>query len=119
MRDINEQIALATSICLLSSIAIARPLLTISPQDYTYHDPAVARGTSLTVPYTITNNTPATLYQVTASQLPKGVISSVCHKLESASSCTLNLIIPKTLRRQQGVIRSQFQVCVKKMKAAP
>ncbi|VEB36468.1 acid sphingomyelinase-like phosphodiesterase [Legionella sainthelensi] len=110
----KEQFVLAVIIYLLSSVAIALPLVTITPQDYTYHDQAVASGTSLTVPYTITNNTPATLYQVMASDLPKGVTSSVCPILISGSSCTLNLTIPASLTKGHKEIRSRFKVCVRK-----
>jgi len=110
----REQIVLGIIIYLLSFVAIALPLVTITPQDYTYHDQVVARGTSLTVPYTITNYTPATLYEVTATNLAKGVISSVCPVLIPAGSCTLTLTIPATLTREPRVIQSRFQVCVRK-----
>src|SRR5690348_16834181 len=114
MQKLNRnQFVLAIGLYCFSSAMLARPLITITPQDYTYHDQSVAQNSSLTVPYTITNNTPATLYQVTASKLPHGVTSSVCPLLEPGSSCTLNITVPATLTRTPRMIESRFQVCVR------
>lgn len=112
MHNKIRRAALALSLYLLSPLVIALPLLTITPQDYTYHDQVVALGTLLTVPYTITNNTPVTLSQVTASNLSQGLSSSVCPTLAAGGSCTLYITIPATLTRSPGVIQSHFQVCI-------
>lgn len=110
----TPQILSAIVLYLLASVAIALPLITITPENYTYHDPAIAHGTSLVVPYTITNNTHATLKKVIASNLPIGVTSSACPVLVPGGSCSLNLAIPATLTHNPGVIKSRFKVCLTK-----
>ncbi len=104
--------ALTLVLCALSSWANAQPLLTITPADYTYHDPAAAAGSTLTIAYTVTNNTPATLTQITASHLPTGMTATSCPSLSAnGGSCTVTITIPAALTQKPGKLRSQFQIC--------
>ncbi|MDQ2995247.1 MAG: hypothetical protein M3R00_09970 [Pseudomonadota bacterium] len=88
-----KTLILSLILSLLSPLAMAASSLTITPIDYTYHDKLVALGSTLTVPYQITNNTPKTLYKVTAVGLPKGIKSSLCATIAPKSICVLKLKI--------------------------
>ncbi len=101
------------SLCLslLSPLALGSSSMSITPVDYSYHEPAIALGTTLTVPYLIKNNSPIPLFNVTAKRLPSGITSSNCAKIVPYGSCQLKLKIPAELTNQPGVIRSRFQVC--------
>ena len=110
---IIKLIAFTFAVCLLSSPVVAAPLLTITPNDYTYHDSTVALGSVLTIPYTVTNNTPVTLSNITASHLPAGITATTCTSIAAnGGSCTLTLTVPASMTQQPDVIRGQFQVCV-------
>jgi len=102
----------ALSLLMLSSLALAEPLLTIVPADYTYQDPAAALGATLSIPYQITNNTPATLTNISASQLATGITSSTCDTIApNGGQCTLTLTVAPSVTSQPGLVRSAFQVC--------
>jgi len=98
---------------LLAPIAMAASSLSIRPMDYTYHDKMIALGSTLTIPYQITNNTTQTLYNVKAALLPSGISSSVCTTLAPKSSCTLNLKIDWRLTRNPREIDQSFTICAK------
>jgi predicted phosphodiesterase len=98
-------------ISLLSPLALASSAISIKPKDYSYHDQNMALGSSIDVPYLITNNTSSTLYNVKARHLSRGMSSSVCQTLAPNSSCILNINIQKRLTLKPGVINQRFKVC--------
>lgn len=100
---------------LMSSSVIAARLLTITPMDYSYHNPAAAMGTTLTIQYQITNNTSVTLGDVSASHLPAGMTSSHCSALSAnGGTCVLTITIPASMTKSPRTIYSQFKVCAQK-----
>jgi sphingomyelin phosphodiesterase acid-like 3 len=109
MRKLIKQFILLSA--LLSSSIMAMPLVGITPNDYSYHDQSAALGTTITVPYLVTNNTPATLSSITATGLPSGITSTTCANIAPHSSCTLKISITSRLTSKPGSIRAPFQVC--------
>jgi len=112
----KTRIILALGFYLPFSISIALPILSITPQDYAYHDHAVAKGSRITVSYTVTNLSILTLIDFGVSGLPSEISATMCQELDPGESCTLTFTVPAELTSTSSIIQSPFYVCVNSYK---
>lgn len=102
---------LAVIICITPMSAIAGSLK-ISPIGYHYHDPAVAKGSVVNIPYEITNQGHKPLKNVFVAFLPIGATATRCDSVDShGGHCRITISLPSRLTERTRSLRSRFLVC--------
>lgn len=103
---------LAFILMAIPAAALASNALKISPIGYQYHDPAVATGSSISIPYEITNEGRKPFKNVFATFLPIGASATRCSNLEgNGGRCQITITFPNRMTQKARVLRTRFLVC--------